>query len=79
MNKKRELIVMIQPIVVDSNHELTKASAYEADRSPLGRDGQEMTAPIAEQHHPPAVWKPTPLPPEKKKKFRWPWTNEQYD
>ena len=78
-NQKRELIVMIQPIVVDSNHELTKASAYEADRSPLGRDGQEMTAPIAEQHHPPAVWKPTPLPPEKKKKFRWPWTNEQYD
>jgi len=78
-NEKRELIVMIQPIVVDSNHELTKASAYEADRSPLGRDGQEMTAPIAEQHQPPAVWKPTPLPPEKKKKFRWPWTNEQYD
>ncbi len=78
-NEKRELIVMIQPIVVDSNHELTKASAYEADRSPLGRDGQEMTAPIAEQHHPPAVWKPTPLPPENKKKFRWPWTNEQYD
>ena len=78
-NDKYELIVMIQPFVVDSNHELTKASAYEADRSPLGRDGQEMTAPIAEQHHPPAVWKPTPLPPEKKKKFRWPWTNEQYD
>lgn len=78
-NEKRELIVMIQPIVVDSNQELTKASAYEADRSPLGRDGHEMTAPIAEQAHPPAVWKPTPLPPEKKKKFRWPWTNEQYD
>ncbi|MCX6963838.1 MAG: hypothetical protein NTW41_00590 [Verrucomicrobia bacterium] len=78
-NEKRELIVMIQPIVVDSNHELTKASSYEADRSPLGRDGQEMTAPIAEQAHPPAVWKPTPIPPEKKKKFRWPWTNDQYD
>ena len=78
-NEKRELIVMIQPIVVDSNHELTKASSYEADRSPLGRDGQEMTAPIAEQANPPAVWKPTPIPPEKKKKFRWPWTNDQYD
>jgi len=78
-NQKRELIVMIQPIVVDSNHELTKASAYEADRSPLGRDGLEMTAPIAEQSQPPAVWKPTPLPPQNKKKFRWPWTNEQYD
>ncbi|MEN9468435.1 MAG: hypothetical protein RL630_168 [Verrucomicrobiota bacterium] len=77
--EKRELIVMIQPFVVDSNEELTKASAYEADRSPLGRDGQEMTAPIAEQANPPAVWKPTPIPPEKKKKFRWPWTNDQYD
>lgn len=77
--EKRELIVMIQPFVVDSNEELTKASAYEADRSPLGRDGQEMTAPIAEQANPPAVWKPTPIPPEKKKKFRWPWTNDQYN
>ena len=77
--EKRELIVMIQPFVVDSNEELTKASAYEADRSPLGRDGHEMTAPIAEQAHPPAVWKPTPIPPEKKKKFRWPWTNDQYN
>ena len=77
--EKRELIVMIQPFVVDSNEELTKASAYEADRSPLGRDGQEMTAPVAEQVRPPAVWKPTPIPPEKKKKFRWPWTNDQYD
>jgi len=78
-NDKYELIVMIQPFVVDSNRDLTKASAYEADRSPLGRDGLEMTAPIAEQAHPPAVWKPTPLPPEKKNKFKWPWTNEQYD
>ena len=78
-NAKNELIVMIQPFVVDSNHDMTKASAYEADRSPLGRDGQEMTAPIAEQARPPAVWKPTPLPPEKKKKFKWPWINEQYD
>jgi type II secretion system protein D len=78
-NQKRELIVMIQPVVVDSNEDLTKASAYEADRSPLGRDGMEMTAPIAEQAHPPAVWKPTPLPPEPEKKFKWPWTNDQYD
>lgn len=78
-NQKRELIVMIQPFVVDSNDDVTKASAYEADRSPLGRDGLEMTAPIAAQAHPPAVWKPTPLPPEKKSKFKWPWTNDQYD
>jgi len=78
-NDKYELIVMIQPVVVDSDTDLTKASAYEADRSPLGRDGMEMTAPLAEQVHPPAVWKPTPLPPETKKKFKWPWTNDQYD
>ncbi|MEI8293234.1 MAG: secretin N-terminal domain-containing protein [bacterium] len=77
--KKNELIVMIQPFVVDSNHEMMKASAYEGDRSPLGRDGQAMTAPVAEQKNPPAVWKPTPIPPEKKKKFRWPWTNDQYN
>ena len=77
--RKNELIVMIQPFVVDSNHELMKASAYEGDRSPLGRDGQSMTAPLAEQHNPPAVWTPTPLPPEKKKKFRWPWSNDQYN
>jgi type II secretion system protein D len=76
---KSELIVMIQPMVVDSNHDMMKASAYEADRSPLGRDGMEMTAPIAEQHRPPAVWTPTPLPPEKKNKIRWPWSNDQYD
>ncbi len=77
--KKNELIVMIQPFVVDSNHEMVKASAYEGDRSPLGRDGQAMTAPLAEQKNPPAVWTPTPVPPEKKKKFRWPWTNDQYN
>lgn len=77
--KKNELIVMIQPFVVDSNHEMMKASAYEGDRSPLGRDGQAMTAPLAEQKSPPAVWNPTPLPPEKKKKFRWPWSNDQYN
>lgn len=77
--RKNELIVMIQPFVVDSNHEMMKASAYEGDRSPLGRDGQSMTAPLAEQHNPPAVWTPTPLPPEKKKKFRWPWSNDQYN
>ena len=77
--RKNELIVMIQPFVVDSNHEMMRASSYEGDRSPLGRDGQAMTAPIAEQKSPPAVWTPTPLPPEKKKKFRWPWSNDQYN
>lgn len=59
---------MIQPVVVDSNGDMMKGSAYEADRTPLGRDGQEMTAPIAEQVRPSAPWKPTPLPPVKEKK-----------
>jgi type II secretion system protein D len=79
--KKSELIVMIQPVVVDSNQEMMKGSAYEADRTPLGRDGQEMTAPIAEQAHPPAVWKPTPVPTPvmEKKKFQFPWSKKQND
>jgi type II secretory pathway component GspD/PulD (secretin) len=78
--KKSELIVMIQPVVVESNGDMMKGSAYEADRTPLGRDGQEMTAPIAEQVRPSAPWKPTPVPPVKeKKKFRFPWSNDQHD
>ena len=78
--KKSELIVMIQPVVVESNGDMMKGSAYEADRTPLGRDGQEITAPIAEQVRPSAPWKPTPVPPVKeKKKFRFPWSNDQHD
>lgn len=72
---KRELIVMIQPVVVDSNEEMMKASAYEGDRSPLGVDGQAMTAPLAEQAGPPSVFRPE----KKKKKFRWPWSKPEYD
>jgi len=59
---KNELIVMIQPVVVDSNPEMMKASAYEGDRTPLGQDAQQMTAPLAEQAREPAPWKPTPKP-----------------
>ncbi len=78
--KKSELIVMIQPVVVESNGDMMRGSAYEADRTPLGRDGQEITAPIAEQVRPSAPWKPTPVPPVKeKKKFRFPWSNDQHD
>jgi type II secretory pathway component GspD/PulD (secretin) len=78
--KKSELIVMIQPVVVESNGDMMKGSAYEADRTPLGRDGQEITAPIAEQVRPSAPWKPTPVPPvNEKKKFRFPWSNDQHD
>lgn len=65
---RNELIVMIQPVVVDSNSEMMKASAYEGDRSPLGRDAQQMTAPLAEQVREPAPWKPVPTPTPKKKK-----------
>ncbi len=72
---RRELIVMIQPVVVDSNEEMMKASAYEGDRTALGIDGQVMTAPLAEQTGPPSVFRPEP----KKKKFRWPWNKPEYD
>ncbi|MEI6279952.1 MAG: secretin N-terminal domain-containing protein [Verrucomicrobiae bacterium] len=65
---RNELIVMIQPVVVDSNAEMMKASAYEGERSPLGQDAQQMTAPLAEQAHEPAPWKPKPTPTPKKKK-----------
>ena len=59
---KNELVVMIQPVVVDTNAEMMKASAYEGDRTPLGQDAQFMTAPLAEQARPPAPWKPKPKP-----------------
>lgn len=59
-SRKKELIVLIQPIVVDSNPEMMKASAYEADRMKLGKDAQAMTAPLAEQAHEPPPWKPNP-------------------
>lgn len=72
--EKRELIVMIQPVVVDSNEDMLKASAYEGDRTPLGVDGQAMTAPLAEQPGPPSVFRP-----EKKKKSFWPWSKPKYD
>jgi type II secretory pathway component GspD/PulD (secretin) len=77
IKKKNELIVMIQPVVVDSNPEMLKASAYEGERSPLGRDAQEMTAPLAEQARPAAPWKPVPTPtPKPKKKPFWSRNND---
>ena len=65
---KNELIVMIQPVVVDANSEMMKASAYEGDRTKLGQDAQQITAPIAEQAREPSPWKPKPTPTPKKKK-----------
>ncbi|MFA7344551.1 MAG: secretin N-terminal domain-containing protein [Terrimicrobiaceae bacterium] len=59
---KNELIVMIQPVVVDSNQEMMKASAYEGDRTRLGQDAQQITAPLAEQAREPVPWKPKPTP-----------------
>ena len=59
---KNELIVMIQPVVVETNEDMMKASAYEGDRTPLGQDAQQMTAPLAEQASEPAPWKPKPKP-----------------
>jgi len=68
----RELIVMIQPVVVDSNSEMMRASAYEGARSPLGADGMEIAAPV------PDVVRPAPLPlasPTPKPRKSWfPWT-----
>lgn len=65
--EKQELVVMIQPVVVDNNDEVMKASAYEGDRTPLGRDAQQMTAPLAEQAREPAPWKPHASPTPRKK------------
>ena len=76
--EKRELVVMIQPVVVDSNNEMHKASAWETDRNKLGRDAAAMAAPIAEQAREPAPWQPSPSPtPKPKKKKPTPAANGQ--
>lgn len=59
-SEKRELIVLIQPVVVDSNEEMHRASAYEGDRTRLGVDAQAMAAPLAEQAVQPPPWTPPP-------------------
>lgn len=66
--EKRELIVLIQPVVVDSNNEMLKSSAYEGDRSVLGRDAQAVTAPVPEQVIQPPPWTPAPSPTPKPKR-----------
>lgn len=62
--EKRELIVMIQPVVVDSNSEMLKAGAQEGDRSSLGRDAQALAAQPAEAVPDPRPWQlgATPKP-----------------
>ncbi len=65
---KNELIVLVQPVVVDSNEEMMKASAYEADRTRLGMDAQQTTAPMAEQVRKPLPWTPNPTPTPRQRK-----------
>lgn len=62
-NKQRtrsELVVMIQPIVVDSNESMQKASTEEGGYSELGRQVQNLKEKL----------QPTPTPIPKKKKFQ---------
>lgn len=63
MNKKirsrSELVVMIQPIVVDSNEAMEKASIEEGGASDLGQRAKNLKERL----------QPTPTPTPKKKKF----------
>lgn len=58
--KRSELVVMIQPIVVDSNESMQKASAEEGGTSELGTQAQNLKEKL----------RPTPTPIPKKKKFQ---------
>ena len=58
--KRSELVVMIQPIVVDSNESMQKASTEEGGYSELGRQAQNLKEKL----------QPTPTPIPKKKKFQ---------
>ncbi|MFZ4115545.1 MAG: secretin N-terminal domain-containing protein [Chthoniobacterales bacterium] len=60
-NKVRtELVVMIQPIVIDSNTSMEKASNIEGGSSDLGTEAKGLEKKL----------QPTPTPPPKKKKFK---------
>ena len=56
---RRELVVMIQPIVVDSNEAMEKASLEEGGDSNLGQRARTLKEKL----------RPTPTPTPKKKKF----------
>jgi len=73
--EKNELIVLIQPVVVDSDNEALRASASEGDRTDLGMDAQAVTAPVALPARTPLPYKPTPSPTPRKKKSWWPLGN----
>ncbi len=69
---RNELIVMIQPIVVDSEIESVRASDREGGRTILGEDAQALAAQPAEFHRAaPATEAPTPTP---KPKSWFPWS-----
>jgi len=67
--EKRELIVMIQPVVVDSDLQMAKASMQEGERTTIGTDAHTLAAKPAEFFNAAA---PTPVPPAKKKSWL-PW------
>lgn len=75
--ERRELIVMIQPMVVESNMDMMRASALEGERSPLGTDGMELTAPVPEVVRPAPQVQPTPKP--RRKWFPWFSKNDKPD
>lgn len=69
--ERRELVVMIQPMVVDSNAEMMRNSMLEGGRTVLGTEGMEMAAPPAQlvRSAPVAAASPTPKP--RKSWFPW--------
>ncbi|GAB4179110.1 MAG: type II secretion system secretin GspD [Terrimicrobiaceae bacterium] len=68
-SSKRELLVMIQPVVVEDNESMRRASMGEGERTKIGSDLHELAARPAEFYNAAA---PTPVPPAKKKSWL-PW------
>jgi type II secretion system protein D len=58
--KRSELVVMIQPIVVDTNESMERASIQEGSETELGMKARDLKQKL----------KPTPTPSPKKKKFQ---------
>ncbi len=71
--ERRELIVMIQPMVVDSNEEMLRKSAYEGGRTALGQEGLGMVAPRPEV----VRMAPPPSPAPKTRKSWLPWAGKK--
>jgi type II secretion system protein D len=75
--EKRELLVMIQPVVVGSNFEEQKASSQEGERTTLGASAHELAARPAEffREAPPVA---TPAPSPRRKPW-FPWLRPKED